>query len=73
MIIGKRLQLTGAKLSELSQSADRGKARLIFMKAEELDQKFDDGEEALEHFDLSRVQVLDWKCRTLRLISPSGC
>jgi hypothetical protein len=26
------------------------------MKAEELDQKFDDGEEVLEHFDLSSVK-----------------
>jgi hypothetical protein len=30
--------------------------RSIFMKAEELDQKFDDGEEVLDYFDLSTLK-----------------
>jgi hypothetical protein len=46
----------GDRLAELSQSGVHGKARLIYMKAEELDRKFDDGEEVLEYFDLSLIK-----------------
>lgn len=41
------------------------------MKAEELDKKFDDGEDVLEHFDLSTVKRTNREIKRVNVDFPS--
>jgi hypothetical protein len=41
---------------ELFQCVDHGKKRWTYMKAKELDQKFDNGEDILDSLDLSKTK-----------------
>ena len=41
------------------------------MKADELDKKFDAGEDVLEHFDLSTVKRTNWEIKRVNVDFPS--
>ena len=55
-ILDQQLQPIAMKRSESSPCGDLGERRLKFMKAKELDKKFDDGEDISKFLDLSRAK-----------------
>ena len=53
---GLRFSHTDTKTFELFQCGDHAMKRLNFIKAENLDRQFDEGQSVLEHFDLKNIR-----------------
>jgi CopG antitoxin of type II toxin-antitoxin system len=53
---GRELSPTEIQILESSPFADPAQKRLPFMKANEFDQKFDDGEDITQYLDLSQAK-----------------
>jgi len=55
-VIGLRSSPTATKTSGSSPCGDRGEKRSRFIKAKELDKRFDEGEDITKYLDLSRAK-----------------
>ncbi len=59
------------KLLELYLFGDQGKKKLRFIKAEELDKKFDAGEDIIDNLDLSKAKRPGLKTKRVSVDFPT--
>lgn len=69
--IGQQLAHFGDLRCVLFLSGGHAKTKPNFMKAEELDKKFDEGEDVLEHFDLSTIKLTNRAIKRVNVDFPS--
>jgi hypothetical protein len=68
--IGLELSPTATQILESYQSADPEQKRLTSMKAQEFDQIFDDGEDIIQHLDLSQAKRPHSNLKTVSIDLP---